>query len=86
MKAFEEVARSAKNNQKTFHKYVNRKTKVRVGIAELHTAETKAISVGEKASTLNDYFASVFTNENDNLPACEGPNVDTPCAYMRLTR
>ena len=47
MKAFEEVERSAKTNPKPFHKYVNNKTKVRVGIAELHTGETKAISDGE---------------------------------------
>ena len=59
---------------------------VLVGIAELHTGETKAISDGEKASTLNYFFASVFTNENDNIPACERPTVDTPCADMRLTR
>ena len=57
MKAFEkEVVRCAKTNPKTFYKYTNSRTKVRVGISELHTADQRAISDEEKATALNDFF------------------------------
>ena len=63
LKAFEkEVARCAKTNPKTFYKYINSRTKVRVGISELHTVDQRAISDEEKATALNDFCVSVFTN------------------------
>ena len=52
MKQFEkEVAKNAKTNPKTFHKYVNSKTKVRTGIGELQVDDVTSISDEEKAST-----------------------------------
>ena len=86
LKAFEkEVARCAKSNPKTFYKYINSRTKVRVGISELHTADQRAISDEEKATALNDFFVTVFTNEDMNPRACEMHPVDTPCSDMKLT-
>ena len=86
LKAFEkEVARCAKTNPKKFYKYINSRTKVRVGISELHTADRRAISDEEKATALNDFFVSVFTNEDTNPPTCEMHPVDTPCPDLKLT-
>ena len=80
-----EVARCAKTNPKTFYKYINSRTKVRVGISELHTADHRAISDEVKATALNDFFVSVFTNEDTNPPACQTHLVDTPCPDLKLT-
>ena len=86
LKAFEkEVARCAKTNPKKFYKYINSRTKVRVGISELHTADRRTISDEEKATALNDFFVSVFTNEDTNPPTCDMHPVDTPCPDLKLT-
>ena len=86
LKAFEkEVARCAKTNPKKFYKYISSRTKVRVGISELHTADRRAISDEEKATALNDFFVSVFTNEDTNPPTYEMHRVDTPWPDLKLT-
>ena len=86
LKTFDkEVARCAKTNPKTFYKYINSRTKIRVGISELCTADQRAISDEEMATALNDFFLSVFTEEDMNPPACEMHRVDTPCQDLKLT-
>ena len=79
------MAICAKTNPKTFYKYINSRTKVRVGISELHTADKRAISDEEKATALNGFFVSVFTNEDTNPPACDMHPVDTTCPDLKLT-
>ena len=91
MQQFEkEVAKNAKTNPKTFHKYVNSKTKVRTGIGELQVAQVDdvtSISDEEKASTLNKYFSSVCTKEDSTrIPTCENHAVRTPCPIIQLSR
>lgn len=61
------IADSAKDNPKAFWAYVNSKTKVRLGIGDLRNdkGELKS-SNSDKANILNDFFASVFTEEGDS--------------------
>ena len=37
------------------------------------------------ATALNDFFVSVFTNEDTNPPTCEMHPVDIPCPDLKLT-
>jgi hypothetical protein len=70
-KAYElELARDSKNNPKRVFRYINAKTKVRDKVANLNDGKGGvAVSDGEKANILNEYFASVFTQEDlENIP------------------
>ena len=66
-KKFEKgLSENAKKNPKAICSYIESKSKMREGIADLHinpedTEKTKDNK--EKANILSDYFASVFTNE-----------------------
>ena len=81
------MAKGAKNNPKTFHKYVNSRTKVRMGISKLQSSDSTAISDEEKASALNNLFSSVFTREDTiDIPACDNSTVDTECPKLQLSR
>ena len=64
------LAKEAKGNPKAFYKYVNSKTKSRVGILTLVSADGKSAECCiDKEVTLNKYFSIVFTKETtDNLP------------------
>ena len=88
MKHFEkEVAMNEKTNPKTFHKYVNSKTKVRTGICELQVDDVTSISDEKKASTLNKCFSYVYTKgDTTRIPTCENHAVRTPCPRIQLTR
>lgn len=64
------IGMNVKNNPKAFWKYVKSKTKLNTCIAGLHTEPTDVNSGitnddNSKANILNNYFASVFTNEPD---------------------
>ena len=65
-KAYErKIAEECKNNPKSFWKYVQERTKVNTGINTLKTRKGGlAESDMEKAEVLNEYFASVFANED----------------------
>ena len=65
------LARCAKTNPKKFYKYINSRTKVRVAISELHTADQRAISDEE------DFCVSVFTNEDTKSTSMR----DAPSGY-----
>ena len=59
------IAEECKNNPKGFWKYVQERTKVNTGINTLKTGKGGlAESDMEKAEVLNEYFASVFANED----------------------
>ena len=64
------LSKECKSNPKYFWKYVQAKTKSNVGISPLMTDNGKlATNDEDKANTLNNFFASVFTKENiSNIP------------------
>ena len=67
----------SKKNPKAFWKYISVKTKTRSGITVLHcdpNDESSRLTNNDshKANLLNEYFASVFTNEpHGNIPILE---------------
>ena len=65
-KAYErKIAEECENNPKSFWKYVQERTKVNTGINTLKSRRGGlAESDMEKAEVLNEYFASVFANED----------------------
>ena len=67
------VARMAKHNPKAFYAYVNERRVVRDSIGPLqNSAGALKTSATDKANILNDYFVSVFTNEDtNNIPEVE---------------
>ena len=70
-KQFEmKLAAEAKSNPKAIWKYINSKTKTRVGVSELNTdpadpTSKLTTSDKEKAEVLGQFFSSVFTTEPD---------------------
>ena len=74
------LANDVKKEPKKFWAYVKSRTKSRSKIPCLRTKETNASTAEEKAEALNEFFSSVFTNENlDNIPEEDetftGPNL-----------
>ncbi len=63
------VAKDSKSNPKAFFKYVQSKTKARAGIPDLNYNGAIASSDSEKAEALNQFYSSVFTQEDKvNVP------------------
>ena len=63
----EKIAKEAKSNPKRFYQYVSSKTKPKDNVSPLLKDDgSMAQDDGDKAEVLNNYFASVFTNESDN--------------------
>ena len=64
------IAKELKRNPQKFWKYVQIKTKTCSGISTLKTSDgTVASTEEDKAMLLNNFFASVYTNEDvDNIP------------------
>ena len=63
------LAKDIKAQPKKFWAYVKSRTKTRCKIPSLRTKESKASTAAEKAEALNNFFSSVFTDENlDNIP------------------
>jgi hypothetical protein len=63
-----DLASKCKKSPRSFWKYVNTKSKPKVKIPDLHYQGSTWESNKDKAETLNNFFASTFTNESaDNL-------------------
>ena len=73
------IAREAQHNPKAFYAYANSKMKTKEGVADLLDEEGKTITNNkEKANILNNFFCSVFTEENiKDMPECEDRHVKT---------
>ena len=81
------VADESKKNPKMFFQYVNSKVKTKSGIADLNKDDgTKTKNDNEKAELLNEFFQSVFTNEEDGpLPNFENYDFDTELNEIEIT-
>ena len=64
----EKVAQNSKKNPKAFYKYVKSKTHVKTGVPELTYDGKTATTDCDKAEVLNQFYTSVFTKEDDNIP------------------
>ena len=87
-KSFErDLAKNAKKNPKGFWKYYQSLTKTRSDIGDIMKSDgTTASCNKEKAEALNDFFSSVFTNENiSNIPNLEEKNFDHPLSSIEIT-
>ena len=61
------IANNIKHNPKAFYQYIASKTIKREGIADLENEKGELINIDkEKCEILNNFFASVFTNESDD--------------------
>ena len=87
MKDYEsKIAKEAKTNPSGFFKYIRSKTSTRSGIGDLVTEGNTAVSDKDKAETLNKFFASVFTREdNASLPKFEDREYKSPLETMTFT-
>ena len=81
------ISLEAKENPKSFWKFVNSKMKTRSGIGDLKNENGEWISDDhEKANELNSFFSSVFTkNENDNMPEFQ-PNITSSVCDITITK
>ena len=76
------IATICKSYPKCFHSYVNERRIVRDKVGPLKTPDGIVVTTdNEMANTLNDYFSSVFTQEQlNNIPQLdkyEGSTIDT---------
>ncbi len=73
MKFEKEIVLDAKLNPKRIYAYINSKTKIKECIRALRESNEKITTdTTQIANTLNNYFVSVFCNEEiDDLPICE---------------
>jgi hypothetical protein len=62
------IASQCKKSPKNFYKYVRSKTKTKTGIGNLKHDGGVAQTDSQKAEILNDFFVSVFTKEDSNIP------------------
>ena len=63
------IANEAKSNPNAFYAYARSKLKTKSGIADLEDGNKFARSNEDKATTLNNFFCSVFTKQNlENIP------------------
>ena len=67
----EDLDNNIKDNLKAFWNYVNSKLKTKLPVDTLRTSDKReATSDKEKANTLNEYFTSVFTQDDlSNIPS-----------------
>ena len=82
------IAKNAKVNPKAFYAYVNSKLKTKIGIPDLKDNKgNKATTEKEKADTLNDFFCSVFTEENtEEIPTCEMKDIKHELGDIQITQ
>jgi Skp family chaperone for outer membrane proteins len=81
-----QIAQEAKKNPKAFYRYVQSKTKSRTGIGDLDTERGPATTDEEKAQALNNFFASVFVQEDQGaIPDAVKTDVPEPLLDFKIT-
>ncbi len=81
-----ELAKKSRTNHKAFYNYANSKLKTRVGITNLDTNSGKATTDIEKAQALNQFFMSVFTNEDlTETPVMQEKTIEIPFQDIVVT-
>ena len=85
--AEKKIAMESKTNPKAFWAYVKRQTKTDHSLQPLKTADgTMTVENEEKAELLNDFFASVFTNEDlNNVPDIDDKTVTAYLETLEIT-
>jgi ribonuclease P/MRP protein subunit RPP40 len=81
----EKVASEVKSNPKSFYAYVRSKTSVKEVVGPLRDREGKLVTESEgMCGLLNDFFASVFTNErqDEELPEVEARFSHDSCCML----
>ena len=84
-----DIAKNIKSDPKSFWKYVNSKTKTSIGINLLKDGDGNQIADNrEKADLLNDFFSSIFTSEDENLPNIfpQPKPTHPPFSFSEITR
>ena len=70
------MARDVKNNKKTFYRYIGQKRQAKTDVPSLVNLKGELASTDEeKAEVLNEFFASVFTGDQDSSLS----HVPKPC-------
>jgi hypothetical protein len=82
------IAKNAKKNPKAFYAYARGKMKTRDGIADLEDKTGKeATTDEEKAHMLNEFFCSVFTNEDtSHIPDFEERKFENELRNIEVSR
>ena len=77
-----DLAKNAKTNPKAFYGYLSSKKNNRVKIGPLKVNDVVIDDEKEMADTFNDFFSSVFTNENLNfIPSVDNLKSDQSSVY-----
>ena len=81
------IAGKAKTESKHFWKYVRSKVKSQSSVTNLKKDDSsKTVSDHSKAEVLNDFFASVFTSENqDEMPTMQDKEFDIPLDNITIS-
>ena len=82
-----DLAKNAKEKPKLFWKYVNSRLKTRPQIPSLKKPDGSYAATDQgKADTLNDYFASVFTEEDlSDIPSAPHMQCNETIGDIRIT-
>ena len=82
----ENLVSNIKTNPKVFWKYVNSKMKTRLPVDIFRTNDGEAVSNLDIANVLNEYFVSVFTQEDlRNMPSLLDVFNDVPMADIQIS-
>ena len=77
-----ELAKNAKTNPKAFYGYLSSKKNNKVKIGPLKVNDVVIDDEKEMADTFNDFFSSVFTDENLNfIPSVDNLKSDQSSVY-----
>ncbi|MEW8545341.1 MAG: reverse transcriptase family protein, partial [Candidatus Thiodiazotropha sp.] len=80
------IAASIKDNPKSFWSFVREKTNVKSGINDLQNDQGEKIKEDtEKCELLNDFFTSVFTNEQSEPPTFDS-QIDNNISEIQVTK